>query len=218
MPRLRDLIRSTAESGVQFLGRALSRACHPGVPPRNWNTYGSTTTQSFSRLAMGSSLVPNVEVSLAHTGGSLLGTQTSSSGARDQQHLSPPERLSLFDASSYDSLQGYGTEPEATVYTLGVPQLEFSIYSDVSSPDLNRAMLITPTRPMRTSHDVGAEEDLVLLREASERVSEILRENRRRLDSGEDTNVARKEARRRRALELANSRKGLDDDSLFWRS
>ena len=51
-------------------------------------------------------------------------------------------------------------------------------------------MLITPTRPRSTTYEPKVA-DLTLLREASERVSEILRENRRRLDSGEDTNVAR---------------------------
>ncbi|KAH9484001.1 hypothetical protein JR316_0003479 [Psilocybe cubensis] len=46
-----------------------------------------------------------------------------------------------------------------------------------------------------------------LLVQASARISEILRENRRRLDSGEDLCISRREARRKRAQEISAARK-----------
>jgi len=50
-------------------------------------------------------------------------------------------------------------------------------------------MYITPIRTLYTS---TVDIDLSLLKFASERVSEILRENRRRLDAGEDSSTVRR--------------------------
>ena len=85
---------------------------------------------------------------------------------------------------------------------------------------------MTPVRP-RPIKEVGS----TILRNASDRVTEILRENRRRLDAGEDLNTIRstsygfkkslpfnfnfthllpilEAARRKRAMELSAIRKG----------
>ncbi|KAF5330967.1 hypothetical protein D9619_005991 [Psilocybe cf. subviscida] len=81
--------------------------------------------------------------------------------------------------------------------------VDFSIYADASSPNLNKANLLAPMAPELLS---SATDDLGVLRAASDRVSEILRESRRRLDAGEDSSTIRREARRKRAEELLFSR------------
>ncbi|KIM49473.1 hypothetical protein M413DRAFT_109098 [Hebeloma cylindrosporum] len=87
-----------------------------------------------------------------------------------------------------------------------VVEPEFSIYAHASSPLLNKAMYITPVRQaFLASGDI----DLTLLRDASERVSQILQENRRRVDAGEDPSTVRKEARRRRAQEISTARQNI---------
>lgn len=91
-------------------------------------------------------------------------------------------------------------EPEFSIYAVS-PFRTFISLSDMflmkplrsviqhpSSPLLNKAMYITPVRQaFLTSGDI----DLTLLRAASERVSEILQENRRRVDAGEDPSTLR---------------------------
>ncbi|KAJ3509403.1 hypothetical protein NLJ89_g5240 [Agrocybe chaxingu] len=80
-----------------------------------------------------------------------------------------------------------------------VGDADFSIYTPVSSPS-KKAMYISPMRsPILTMRDVN----FTVLKAASDHVAEILRENRRRVDAGEDSNAARREARRKRAQELA---------------
>lgn len=82
-------------------------------------------------------------------------------------------------AVSFTSLSEHVLEPEQPVC---------SVIQHPSSPLLNKAMYITPVRQaFLTSGDV----DLTLLRAASERVSEILQENRRRVDAGEDPSTVR---------------------------
>lgn len=63
-----------------------------------------------------------------------------------------------------------------------------SYHQDSTLQDSNTRHLLTPIRgpPIK-------EVNLTLLKNASERVSEILRENRRRLDAGEDPNTIRSE-------------------------
>jgi len=83
-----------------------------------------------------------------------------------------------------------------------VVEFEFSVYPNSPPTQNNCQPFLTPVRsPIR---DVG----FTVLRNASDRVSEILRENRRRLDAGEDLNTIRREARRKRARELSAFRKG----------
>jgi len=85
---------------------------------------------------------------------------------------------------------------------------ELSLFSNLGSAAAPqdssiRHPFLTPVRapPIK---EVGS----TILRNASDRVTEILRENRRRLDAGEDPNTIRKAARRKRALELSAIRKG----------
>jgi len=61
----------------------------------------------------------------------------------------------------------------------------------LKQPDCSpsKSMYITPIRTLYTS---TVDIDLSLLKFASERVSEILRENRRRLDAGEDSSTVRR--------------------------
>ncbi|KAF9048528.1 hypothetical protein BJ165DRAFT_1028576 [Panaeolus papilionaceus] len=70
-------------------------------------------------------------------------------------------------------------------------------------PYIYDSKFLTPVR-YRT-RDV--EVTFTLLKAASDRVTEILRENRRRLDVGEDPCAVRRELRRRRAQELSTRRK-----------
>ena len=53
------------------------------------------------------------------------------------------------------------------------------------APQDTRHPFLTPVRP--PIREIG----LTILRDASDRVTEILRENRRRLDAGEDPNTIR---------------------------
>lgn len=94
---------------------------------------------------------------------------------------------------------------------------------DDSSLDLNKAALIAPSPPCM--FDLQDMNQCTLLMEASARISEILRENRRRLDTGEDPCISRSkyqntsvppwslilvtvgEARRKRAQEICAARK-----------
>jgi len=88
---------------------------------------------------------------------------------------------------------------------------EFSLYSNLDSAaaatapqnSSTRHPFLTPVRQPRIK-EVGS----TILRNASDRVTEILRENRRRLDAGEDPNTIRKAARRKRAMELSAVRTG----------
>lgn len=83
-----------------------------------------------------------------------------------------------------------------------VVEFELSVYPNSPAPQNTCQPFLTPVRsPIR---DVG----FTILRNASDRVSEILRENRRRLDAGEDLNTGRRDARRKRARELSALRKG----------
>jgi hypothetical protein len=100
--------------------------------------------------------------------------------------------------------------------------LPFLLSQDPSTPHLNKAMYITPVRQaLMATEDIDI--DLTLLTAASERVSEILKENRRRVDAGEDPSTVRSmcspqehllrlivfssgEARRRRAQEISAAR------------
>jgi len=82
-------------------------------------------------------------------------------------------------AVSFNSLSEHVLEPDKLVH---------SVIQHPSSPLLNKAMYITPVRQaFLASGDI----DLTLLRAASERVSEILQENRRRVDAGEDPSTVR---------------------------
>jgi hypothetical protein len=128
-------------------------------------------------------------------------------------------------------------EPEFSIYAVSPfrTNLHFSFLTlfliklgtaqHPSSPLLNKAMYITPVRQaFLASGDI----DLTLLRAASERVSEILQENRRRVDAGEDPSTVRsmsseffsrissqsvvcstEEARRRRAQEISTARQNI---------
>ncbi|KAF8911172.1 hypothetical protein CPB84DRAFT_1958283 [Gymnopilus junonius] len=103
-----------------------------------------------------------------------------------------------------------GTPPcvQSTLECLTSP---FSLW-DAPSPSLNKAPFTSPAlRPTRNMKEVN----FTTLTAASERVSEILRESRRRLDAGEDSNTARREARLKRSQELSAVRKYKARSSVF---
>ena len=83
----------------------------------------------------------------------------------------------------------------------------FIILQD-AAPKAAAHLLLTPLRPPPI-RDVG----FTLLKNASERVSEILRENRRRLDAGEDPNTIRSTSQ---VAQIWNIRIVISHPSLFF--
>ncbi|KAF8968387.1 hypothetical protein BDZ97DRAFT_433088 [Flammula alnicola] len=209
MALLLDLIGFGATSTARFLCSVVLNACLPRVPPPNWNNkddfmvrVGANTKHIptlIKRTVRDSALAMEKYVDLQ----CLLG-----SGLKQAISLDDVPALSQIPRPSIEVpqmmlLTPYARESSMTAVDASTSDVDFSIYSDISSPNLNKAMFITPISPRLMS---SKDDNLELLRAASDRVSEILRENRRRLDAGEDTSTVRKEARRRRAQELSAGR------------
>jgi len=150
MPPLHDLFCSTAGSGVDFIGRLLSRVCRPPVPPRNWNVVrGWSGASGFSSSPLPRiSLERNEEqrhVDEQESAHFILQTRgingwhvlcwffTASTYVDVQGYLQLPKGLSYFDASSYDSIQSSVNDSESTLCARDTDFLEFSIYSVISS-------------------------------------------------------------------------------------
>ncbi|KAF8188388.1 hypothetical protein BJ912DRAFT_401327 [Pholiota molesta] len=209
-----EVIRLSLGIVSRLVGITVVNVCIPRVPPRNWDNKVrsvirvSRETKGISafllRPIMGSTTVIDDYVDL----GPLLNSQTTETILlsdvpalieipNDLIGDIPDIRVHL------PRLEDSGTTP----FDTSTVNVDFSIYSDASSPRLNKAGFITPPRSNLIS---ASEFQLSVLKAASERVSEILRENRRRLDAGEDPNAIRKEARRQRAQELLAARNNRD--------
>ncbi|KDR81839.1 hypothetical protein GALMADRAFT_240088 [Galerina marginata CBS 339.88] len=213
MAVLFDLLRLTTGITARLVCIAMAKACLPRVPPHNWTRgFPSIKTALQSRSLYQAVSPPRVanEKRCKRCSQTLKAPLFNSEGYIDVERFLKEDipMVTLGDPFDDSAIKVQpkldSDDGDMTLVAIDSPLVDFSIYSNVSSPNLNKAMLISPTRP--TMPDVR-DVDLTQLKAASDRVSEILRENRRRLDAGEDSNTTRKEARRKRAQELSAARK-----------
>ncbi|KAF8162887.1 hypothetical protein B0H34DRAFT_298968 [Crassisporium funariophilum] len=198
-----DALKFLAWNTAQFVVVAMARASVPRIPPRNWTLDNRRFIGAESGTAHGAPILkPHIKVpNLTSTredqieSSSEVGTKKNNLGnIRGIPAVPKVQGLQGLRISRVASTPAKPAVP--TVFS----DLSFSIYT----PSAQFALLITPVRrALMSVQDVN----VALLKGASERVSEILRENRRRLDAGEDPSTLRKEARRRRAQELSARRK-----------
>ncbi|KAF9476342.1 hypothetical protein BDN70DRAFT_882599 [Pholiota conissans] len=211
MPLLFHLIKLVVRIISRLVGIAVVSVFFPRVPPRNWSNtvrcvrYVRNGRNGFALFLLRPVTGPIAALDDYLALGSLLAasrpTETMFCSGTPTLTVIPERRMGGIPAIRFHSSKS--EDNDLTVVDSSTREVDFSIYSDVSSPNLNKAMFITPPRSnMMSAKDF----QLSLLKAASERVSEILRENRRRLDDGEDPNTIRKEARRRRAQELLAAR------------
>ncbi|PPQ81218.1 hypothetical protein CVT25_015742 [Psilocybe cyanescens] len=187
-------VKFAAGATANLIGSAVVKACLPRMPPCNWNTSNtaifpvSTTCPARAKRELEYKCRPILPVQDEEV-------------YFESRHLFDMEEPSV----SVKIESGGSEQGDTTLWSVDDSStVDFSIYSDASCPDLNKAVFITPAPPsLYDTRDV----DCTVLMEASERISEILRENRRRLDAGEDPCISRREARRKRAQELSAVRK-----------
>ncbi|PPR03932.1 hypothetical protein CVT26_001137 [Gymnopilus dilepis] len=227
MSLLLDFLWLAFEFVSQLLRAGVAKAClNVPVPPPNWNS-----PASFCQ-PWNSGLVPYYARSFRPAFGNLsemkcvcqwqrralVGRVTRSTGAQslsidpeeyfDMQRFLNKEVPMMSESGSVVA-PDFSDDGNTTLCSLDSRILDFPACTDISSPRLSKAMFSSPAlRPTRDA-------TFTALTAASERVSEILRENRRRLDTGEDSDAVRREARHKRAQELSAVRRYKARSNIF---
>ncbi|KAF8810123.1 hypothetical protein BYT27DRAFT_7240930 [Phlegmacium glaucopus] len=176
------LVSSCIRFSLQILRIAIIKAFLPRMPLPNWRKEVVVSNRRIRKHGK--------RASTGGPGRSLADSFVPTNDHKEATRFKIPKSLTV----PVDKVIVTPTKP-------AVVEFEFSIYTDPAPQDTH--YLLTPLRPPPIK-----EVTFTLLKNASERVSEILRENRRRLDAGEDPSTVRKEARRKRAMELSAARRG----------
>lgn len=175
------LFLAVLNPNIDILRIAIVKAIFPRMPPTNW------TKEDISMVSM---------IQVDDTGRVEL-RERAPTGPTSRDEGTP--RFEILHTTVSANKVNVNVTPTKSA----VVEFELSVYPNFPAPQNTCQPFLTPVRssPIR---DVG----FTILRNASDRVSEILRENRRRLDAGEDLNTGRRDARRKRARELSALRRG----------